>query len=70
MPQKIPEMQRFQIARVLGAVLLEEAPEQVQIQCSLRTGERCELQIPLAAAMYLLTILREIEKDSQGQLPR
>lgn len=39
------------------------------MQYSSRTGELCELEIPLGDAMYLLNILREIEKDSQS-LPK
>jgi hypothetical protein len=68
MPQKLPEMKKLQIAQVRGVQAELRDPQDqsvVSAQCSLRTGEWCELEIPWAEAMRLSLFLREIEKDSQ-----
>lgn len=68
MPQKLPEMKKLQIAQVRGVQAELRDPlnqSVVSAQCSLRTGEFYELEIPWDEAMRLSMFLREAEKDSQ-----
>lgn len=56
------------VGRVQGAVLeARGTPGQmvVLVQYTSHKGELCELEMPFGDAMYLLNILREMEKDSQ-----
>jgi len=67
-PQKDELKKLPTVGRVLGARLEPSGPHGqwvVFVQYRSRSNELCELEMPLGDAMYLLTALREIEKDSQ-----
>jgi hypothetical protein len=53
------------VATINGAMLEDHSPSKklVMIQYQSQTGELCQLEMPLDAALRLLTFLREIEKD-------
>ena len=57
------------VGRIQGAMLEPRGtPERmvVLVQYNSQKGELCELEMPLGDAMYLLNILREIEKDPRN----
>jgi hypothetical protein len=55
------------VGRILGASLEPQPTPQdsrLRIKYESRTGGTCELEVPFLDAMYLLNILRQIEKDT------
>jgi len=62
---KLPPVGRIQGAALEARGTPDQQVLMVVLQYNSRTGELCEVEMPFGDAIYLLNILREMEKDSQ-----